>query len=96
MHDRIGDDGHVENIVERDLRYLRRALRQLVEGGHAAGSVLERFKKNMEQPITAILILFEMTNDYRIILAATGMFAVTNVYESTEPWQRAVRIRDAC
>ena len=37
-------------------------IRQLVEGGHSAGRLLERFKKNMERPITAILILNTAAN----------------------------------
>jgi CBS domain containing-hemolysin-like protein len=37
-------------------------IRQLAEAGHAAGTVLERFKHNMERPITAILILNTAAN----------------------------------
>ncbi len=37
-------------------------IRQLVEGGHSAGKLLESFKKNMERPITAILVLNTAAN----------------------------------
>jgi CBS domain containing-hemolysin-like protein len=37
-------------------------IRQLVESGHTAGTLLEKFKKNMERPITAILILNTVAN----------------------------------
>ncbi len=37
-------------------------IRQLVEGGHSAGALLEKFKQNMERPITAILILNTAAN----------------------------------
>ena len=51
------------SLSEAALYAVRRPyVRQLVEGGHGAGRLLEKFKKNMEQPITAILILNTAAN----------------------------------
>ena len=51
------------SLSEAALYAVRRPyIRQLIEGGDATGAVLERFKKNMEKPITAILILNTAAN----------------------------------